>query len=318
MESTLPMIGVTGATGFVGSALCEAMAVTGLEFVPLIRRMGAHSTPARVVGDIGPHTNWQESLAGLDCVVHCAAHVHQMGSPTGASASLYHSVNTIGTLRLAEAASRSGVKRLIFISSVKVMGEFSAHGQPFKFDGDPAPVDPYGISKWEAEQGLWKIAEATGLEVVVVRPPLVYGPGVGANFRQLMGWVARGIPLPIGAIKNQRSLVSVVNLVDLVLKCVLHPSAPGQTFFVSDGQDLSTPELVSELALAMGRKPRMLNLPVGMLRLLGNVTGRAAQMERLTGNLQVDIEHTQRTLDWAPVCSVRQGMNDAVRDFRSP
>lgn len=308
-------VAVTGSNGFIGSTLCHSLRGEGYGVTPFVRA-NVHTASALGVsiGSIDAKTDWGTLLEGVDCVVHCAAHVHRMNNLDNPD--LFRIVNTDGTMRLATAAANSGVKRFVFVSTVKVMGEFTAIGRPYRSDDTPDPKDLYGISKWEAEQGLKTIAERTGLEVVVVRPPLVYGPGVGANFRQLMGWVARGIPLPVAAIKNQRSLVYVGNLADLVLTCVVHPSAVGQTFFVSDGHDLSTPQLVSELALAMGRKPRMLDIPVGMLQLLGRLTGRVAQVERLTGNLQVDIEHTQRTLDWVPVCSVRQGMKDAIRDFR--
>jgi nucleoside-diphosphate-sugar epimerase len=312
-ESSFTMIGVTGATGFLGNALCIALSERGQPFIPLVRKSVPQQPMARVVGDIGPATNWNGALIGLDCIVHCAAHVHQMGQASATSLADYRRVNTLGTLRLAKAAWSAGTKRFVFISSIKVMGEVTESGRPFNFDDTPAPTDPYGISKWEAEQGLWDIAKETGLEVVVVRPPLIYGPGVGANFRQLMTWVARGIPLPVGSIKNQRSLVSLTNLTDLILKSAEHAAAPGNTFLVSDGQDLSTPALVSELARAMGKRPFLIDIPIGVLQLLGKLTGRTGEIERLTGNLQVNIKHTQSTLAWAPICSVEQGMRLAVQ-----
>lgn len=308
------MIGVTGSTGFVGKALCERLGEE-LSLRRLVRKPVRGDPEAFVAGDIGPSTEWSDALRGLKCVVHCAAHVHQMGGSGGAELSDYRRVNTAGTLRLAEAAAKANVQRLVYLSSVKAMAEFTPTHLALQHCDAPAPLDPYGISKWEAEQGLWEIARQTGLEVVVVRPPLVYGPGVGANFRQLMHWVGRGIPLPVAAIRNQRSLVALPNLVDLISTCITHPAAPGNTFLVSDGQDLSTPELICALAEAMERRPRIFSVPVEWLELLGNLTGRSSQVQRLTQSLQVDIGHTREVLGWEPVCSVDQGLRQAVEDF---
>ena len=309
------VIAVTGATGFIGSAVCDALRSRDLSVIPLVRSAAHRLLNARVVDDIGPETNWQEALGGVTCVVHCAALVHQMKRGYTSTLQDYLRVNTEGTLRLAEEAVKVGVKRFVFISSVKVMGELSAAGHPFSVYDVPSPVDPYGVSKWEAEQRLAEVGRRTGLEVVVIRPPLVYGPGVGANFHQLMQWIRRGVPLPFGAIKNQRSFVSLSNLTDLISRCVDHPAAIGQCFFVSDGRDLSTPVLVSHLARSMGKTPRLLSVPTPVLHFLGTVFNRSDQVARLTGNLQVDIAHTQRRLAWTPACSVEAGMALVAKDL---
>lgn len=306
-------IGITGASGFVGRALCAHLASQGHTVRRLLRRAGGNAAPDdRIVGDIGPDTDWRGALDGLACMVHCAAHVHRM-QPGGADdLAAYRRVNTQGTLRLARAAAQAGVRRFVFISSVKVLGEATPPGQPFRHDSPPGPQDPYGQSKWEAEQALWPLARETGLEVVVIRPPLVYGPGVGANFHRLMRWVASGLPIPLKSVRNRRSLVSVGNLVDLIALCTRHPGAAGQTLLVSDGHDLSTPELIEGLGQAMGIRPRLWPTPVAGLMLAGRLAGRRAMVERLVQSLQVDIAHTREHLGWAPPLAVEQGLTQAV------
>lgn len=311
------MIGVTGASGFVGRALCAHLAAQGHTVRRLLRRADGNAAPDdRIVGDIGPDTDWRGSLDGLACVVHCAAHVHRMQPGQGDDLAAYRRVNTQGTLRLARAAAQAGARRFVFISSVKVLGEATPPGQPFRHDSAPHPQDPYGQSKWEAEQALWPLARETGIEVVVIRPPLVYGPGVGANFQRLMRGVASGLPLPLRSVRNQRSLVSVGNLVDLVTLCTRHPGAAGQAWLVSDGRDLSTPELIEGLGRAMGVRPRLWPVPVAGLLLAGRLAGRRAMVERLVQSLQVDIAHTRERLGWAPPLTVEQGLALAVEPSR--
>lgn len=270
-----------------------------------------------VVGDIGPDTQWSTALAGVDCVVHCAARVHLMRESASDPLKAYRQVNSEGTRRLAEAAAAAGVGRLVFISSVKVMGETTAPGRPFRGDDVPCPADPYGQSKWEAEQALQAVASQSGLEVVVVRPPLVYGPGVRANFLRLMHAVQRGWPLPLGAVDNRRSMVALDNLVDLVAVCVHHPDAAGQTFFVSDGTDLSTPGLIRAMAAAYGVPPNLWSVPVGLLRLAGTLTGQRDSVDRLVDSLQVDIETTRQRLGWQPVVTTEEGLRRLVAQERS-
>jgi nucleoside-diphosphate-sugar epimerase len=225
----------------------------------------------------------------------------------------YRKVNVEGTRNLALQAAKAGVKRFIFMSSIKVNGESTRSGHPFTVDAPPAPDDPYGISKWEAEQALQHVVEQTGLQAVIIRPPLVYGPGVGANFRRLMDLSGSGLPLPLGSIKNLRSLVYVGNLCDLISKCLVHPAAIGQTFLVSDDRDISVPDLLLLLSVALHKKVRLVPMPVGILKLAGYLTGRTAEVERLCCSLQVDISKTKELLGWTPPFTIEQGILETVK-----
>jgi nucleoside-diphosphate-sugar epimerase len=305
---------VSGANGFVGRCLCEHLQSKYHSVVPAVRvrRYGDEIE----VGNIDAKTRWMEILAKCNVVVHLAARVHVMEE--GASNPLveFRNVNVAGTLNLARQAAQAGVKRFIFISSIKVNGEETVAGRPFMADDTPGPRDPYGVSKMEAEQGLRAIARETGLEVVIVRPPLVYGPGVRANFEALMRAVARGVPLPFSAIHNRRSLVALDNLVDLIACCVDHPRAAGQTFMVSDDEDLSTPDLIRHMAKAMDRPARLLNVPVEVLRMAAKLAGKSSSIQRLVENLQVDISKTKTLLDWTPVIDVDEGLRRTVAQWQ--
>lgn len=307
------IVAVTGANGFVGRALCQHLRARGLS-VRALTRAASEVEDAWAVGDLGPGTDWGQSLQGVDCVVHCAARVHMVQDTEPDPMQSYRRVNVEGSRSLAVAAAAAGVRRLVFLSSLKVHGERTAPGHPFTSDMIPAPEDDYGQSKWEAEQALHAVAASTGLELVVVRPPLVYGPRVKANFLKLMNAVARGTPLPLGAVDNRRSLLALGNLTDLLFQCVEQPAAAGHTFLVSDGHDLSTPDLVRALARAMGRPVRLWPVPVAWLRMAGKLLGRSAQIDRLIGSLQVDIGHTRRVLGWTPRLTVEQGLRLAVQD----
>lgn len=221
-----------------------------------------------------------------------------------------------GTLNLARQAAQVGVRRFVFVSSIKVNGEATQPGQAFTADDVPSPLDPYGVSKLEAEQGLREIEAQTGMEVVIVRPPLVYGPGVKANFAAMMRWVARGIPLPLGAIHNARSMVALDNLVDLLVACLKHPAAAEQTFLVSDGEDVSTTELLRRTAQAMGKKALLLPVPASVLELGATVLGKRDVAQRLCGSLQVDIEKTRRLLGWNPPLTLEQGLKKALEGMK--
>lgn len=319
MRGGVGEIAVTGAAGFVGGALLAALAGAGRSMRPLVRvaREGqaVRGVPAVAVGDIGQDTDWSAALTGVDCLVHCAARVHVMAETVADPLAAFRAVNVAGTRRLAEQAAAAGVRRLVFVSSIKVNGERTAPGAPFLVSDPPVPEDAYAISKWEAEQALRRVAAATGLEVVVVRAPLVYGPGAGGNFARLLRLVARGVPLPLGAVDNRRSMLALDNLVDLLIHCVDHPAAAGKTFLAADGEDLSTPELIRRLAAALGRPARLLPVPPALLRLGGRLLGRAAEMERLLGSLQVDISHMRETLQWQPPVSVDEGLRRAVEPF---
>jgi nucleoside-diphosphate-sugar epimerase len=312
---------VTGATGFVGSALVSRLAADrSFSGVVAAVRGNAAAKPEGVwqvhVGDLLPTTDWGPSLLGVDALVHCAARVHVLLDDAMDPLQAYREVNVIGTLNLARQAAQAGVGRFVFVSSIKVNGESTQPGQPFSAADVPSPLDPYGVSKLEAEQGLRDIEAQTGMEVVIVRPPLVYGPGVKANFATMMRWVARGIPLPLGAIYNARSMVALDNLVDLLVTCIEHPAAAGHTFMVSDGQDVSTTELLRRTAQAMGKKAFLLSVPASVLELGITLLGKRALAQRLCGSLQVDIEKTRRVLGWNPSLTLDQGLKKAVESMK--
>lgn len=309
---------LTGATGFVGSAVMVRLAVDSYAVTAAVRDQHA-ALPAKaqraVVAGLDADTEWSSALVGCDVVIHSAARVHVMHDTSTDPLADFRKVNVEGTLNLARQAAAVGVKRFIFISSIKVNGEGTTLGKPYTaFDG-PAPQDPYGVSKLEAEQGLRQIADETGMEVVIIRPVLVYGPGVKANFRSMMNWVNKGVPLPLGAIHNRRSLVSLDNLVDLITTCVDHPAAANQTFLVSDGEDLSTSQMLRRMAAALGRPARLLPVPQRWLCAAAGLLGKAAVAQRLCGSLQVDIRHTCETLDWQPPVSVDDGFRRTAHAF---
>jgi nucleoside-diphosphate-sugar epimerase len=245
---------------------------------------------------------------GVDAVVHCAARVHVMNEADVDLLSAFRAVNVVGTLKLAKQAASVGVKRFVFISTIKVNGEATVSGELFQADDLPAPEDAYGLSKLEAEQGLKLLAAETGMEVVIIRPPLVYGRGVRGNFGSMIKLVEKEIPLPFGAIHNKRSLVGIDNLVDLIVRCIDHPAAANQVFLAGDGQDLSTPELVRSLAMAMGKRTRLISLPTGVLKFGATLLGKRALADRLLGSLQVDITKTRELLEWQPRHSVEEGL----------
>lgn len=259
-------------------------------------------------------TDWRAALIGCDAVVHLAARVHVMHDTAANPSALYRATNTDATLNLARQAAQAGVKRFVFVSSIKVNGE--GRDAAYRETDAPVPEDAYAISKWEAEQGLWQIAQETGLEVVVLRPPLVYGPGVKANFRRLLDTVARGWPLPLAAIGNRRSLLYLGNFVDVIRLCVEHPAAAGQTFLVDDGRPVSTPELVRAVAHAMGRPVRLLAIPVGMLEFAGALLGKRAAVARLTGSLWLDSSLIRTCLGWTPPYSMEAGLAATVADLK--
>lgn len=253
-------------------------------------------------------TDWDRALAGVGVVIHAAARAHVMQDADMDSLAEFRRVNVESTLNLARQANVAGVRRFIFISSVKVNGEATDLGQSYFSDDIPAPLDFYGISKMEAEQGLRRISEETGMEVVIIRPPLVYGPGVKANFLTMMKWLWSGIPLPLGAIHNKRSLVALDNLIDLIVTCIDHPAARNQTFLVSDGEDLSTPQLLRRMAEALHRPARLIPVPASLLQFVAGLIGNSDVARRLCGSLQVDISKTRQLLEWNPPVSVDEGI----------
>lgn len=305
---------VTGANGFVGRMLCGYLKTHGYVVVPAERRASDLASET-VVGDIDGKTDWMAILDGCDAVVHLAARVHVMDDTAQDPLALYQATNTDATLNLARQAAQTGVKRFVYISSIKVNGE--GRDTPYRETDAAAPEDAYAISKWEAEQGLQRIAADTGLEVVILRPPLVYGPGVKANFQQLLRMVERGWPLPLGAIRNRRSLLYLGNFVDAIRLCIEHPAAAGQTFLLDDGQAVSTPELIRALSHAMGLPARLLAVPVKVLELAGTLLGKRAAVARLTGSLYVDSSAIRARLGWTPPNTLQQGLAATVADWQT-
>jgi nucleoside-diphosphate-sugar epimerase len=306
---------VTGATGFVGRTLCEELARSGYRVRAALRSpraMPACVDDLAVVGEFGAATEWDAALDGVDAVVHLAARVHVMND-VPSSRELYMETNVRATEQLAAASLRAGVRNFVFLSSVKVNGE-ETPAAPFRADDEPHPMDDYAQSKWLAERALEAMASAS-MSFSVVRPPLVYGPGVRANFLRLMQWVDRGIPLPLGAVRNRRSLVSVWNLCNLVRVLLTRGNEPFRTWMVSDGEDLSTPELIRRIARAMDRRARLLSVPVPVLRTLGRSLGKHAEVHRLCSSLEVDITSTRRELDWTPPVTVDEALQRTVRWF---
>lgn len=309
---------VTGASGFVGHHLCSRLLADGWKVRVFLRDRAVAAFPSAVDivrgGSLGAVVSRPEALAGVHTVVHLAARVHVMNDPAADPLALFRKANVDLTRQVANASALAGVKRLVYVSTVKVNGEEA--GEPYREDSPPSPTDPYGVSKWEAEQCLRQIERETGLEVVIIRPPLVYGPGVKANFLAMMNAVRRGIPLPFALIANKRSLIYVGNLVDALATCTTHPAAAGKTYLVSDGRDVSTPELVRLTAKALGVPERLVPLPVALLRLAACLAGRTAFVNRLLGSLTVDISAIRSDLGWNPPFTVDEGLRETAAWFK--
>ena len=314
------MIFVTGATGFVGGALVQRLVADGQRVSVGLRAPSDSPWPSgvqtRVLGRLGEDVLDGQDLSGVSAVVHCAGRAHIMQDPEADPMSAYRRVNVAGTLNLAQRAAACRVRRFVFISTVKVNGECTAPGRPFVETDTPAPQDAYARSKYQAEEELKQLAQQHGMEWVIIRSPLVYGPGVKANFAALAKVAAKGWPLPLGRIRNQRSLVGLDNLVDFIACCTTHPKAANQTFLISDGHDLSTSELVRQLALAAGAKIRLLPIPVSLLKFAATLVGKKDAVERLSENLQVNISKAQTLLKWVPPVSVAQGLASVIKGLQ--
>lgn len=306
---------VTGANGFIGLRVVEMLERQGVIVRSAVRNLDLTSYPKKnyyAVGDIGPNTDWSVALKGTSVVIHTAARVHVMRETVQNPLDAFREINVWGTLNLARQASEAGVRRLVYISSIKVNGEATFSGRPFKASDTPVPVDPYSISKFEAEQGLLTIAAQTDMEVTIVRPPLVYGPGVKGNFASIMRILKKGIPLPLGAVdQNKRSMVAIDNLTSLLITCAFHPKAANQIFLVKDGEDLSTAGFFRRLGTAMGVPVRLVPVPEVLLRMAIKMVGRSDIAQRLCGNLQIDDGPTRDLLSWTPVVTVDEGLRAA-------
>lgn len=307
---------VTGASGFIGSALCASFSEAGdAEIVAAVRTADPDNPPdgAITARDLGPDTPWSDVLKSVDVIVHTAARVHVTNGSDRVGE--YQRVNVDGTVNLARQAADCGVRRFIFLSSVKVNGDNTRSGHAFRADDQPAPSDAYGKSKYDAEIELFRIAKAHDMEVVSIRPPLVYGPGVKANFLMLLQWVHKGYPLPFARVRNLRNLIAIRNLVDLIRVCCVHPKAANETFMAADGEDLSTAELLTRLGVALNKPVRLLPVPPKMLLACATLAGKREQAKKLLGNLQVDTRKTRELLDWTPVVSMEQELELTSRHY---
>jgi len=310
---------LTGATGFLGRALIRGMLATEGNAVVAAVRTHGHEMPSTVkqpvVGDLSANNDWSAALADIDVVVHAAARVHVMDETAGDPLAEFRKVNVAGTLNLAKQAARAGVRRLVFISSIKVNGE-ATFGDPFRPDDDLHATEPYALSKWEAEQGLFQVARDMGTEVVVVRPPLIYGTGVTVNFKKLVEWGGKSVPLPFGSVNNKRSFVALDNMVDFTILCTHHPKAANEVFLISDGEDISTTTLLKKVAAAWGQPSRLVPVPVSLMSSVARVLGRKALADRLFGSLQVDSAKARSLLGWKPVITMDEQLRKTIEAYK--
>lgn len=311
---------VTGANGFVGSAACRALVRAGERVRGAVRTAAVTSSEANLeyhpISEIDERTDWAPALSGVSCIVHLAARAHAMDAHDPDALALYRRVNVEGTRRLAESAAQHGVKRIVYVSSIKVNGE-STGAHPFSEASATRPEDAYGISKWEAEQTLQRVARESGLETVILRPPLVYGPGVKGNLLRLMRWIDRGVPLPLASVYNRRSLIYVGNLVEVIGLCIHAREARGSTYLVSDGEDVSTPDLIARLGAALGKPARLFHFPPQLLALAAGILGKREDISRLVGSLQVDSAKLRNALGWRPRTSLATGLQETARWYRA-
>lgn len=309
---------ITGANGFVGSYLCEVLTHAGYIVRGGVRDAAAQTPhcPSVVIGTIDAATDWTAALQDIDCVVHLAARVHVMHETAVDALAAFRRINTAGSANLAKQAATHGVKRFIYLSSIKVNGERTL-ARPFAADDPVHPEDAYAQSKWEAEQALRAIGAATGMEMVIIRPPLVYGPGVKGNVLRLLRLVDKGWPLPLGSVRNARSLIGIGNLCDLIRVCIAHANAAGEVFLTADGDDVSTPQLLRHLARALHKPLRLLPVPVALLHGAGKLCGASAAITRLTGDLRVDIGKNREWLGWMPPHSVEEGLREMADSYKN-
>lgn len=304
---------VTGASGFVGRTLCAELIKRGHSVRAALRTPESFDIAGCEtikISGIDSHTDWNHALHGVTTVIHLAARVHVMHDDASDPLEEFRRVNVVGTEHLARSAAANGVKRFVYVSSIKVNGEETCGEKKFTEEDAPCPQDPYGVSKWEAEQALHRVSQETGLEVVIVRPPLVYGSGVKGNFAQMLKVLSKGIPLPLAAVRNLRSLIYVGNLADALILCATHPAAAGQIYLVSDGEDVSTPDLLRQLGASMHHPARLFSCPPSLLKLAGRLIGKSDQIERLLGSLRVDSGKIRRELGWNSPYTLRDGLKN--------
>ncbi|MGZ8145081.1 MAG: UDP-glucose 4-epimerase family protein [Methylosarcina sp.] len=308
---------ITGANGFIGRELCAQLTGQGWRVRAAVRASCpiASAFDTVMIDTVDEKTDWERALDKIEVVIHLAGRAHVVKDAATDPMADFRRINVEGTLNLARQAANTGIRRFVFISSIKVNGENTPLGQPYTAVDRPAPADPYGISKYEAEESLRRLSSESGMEVVIIRPPLVYGPGVQGNFLTMMRWLDRGIPLPLGLVSNKRTLVALNNLVDLIITCIKHPAAANQTFLAGDNEDLSTTELLNRLAGALGKKAWLLPVPVGLLSFFLGLLGNSAATQKLCGSLQVDIDKTQEMLGWTPPMSVDEALRKTAQDY---
>jgi nucleoside-diphosphate-sugar epimerase len=310
---------ITGATGFVGRALFENLKLKKKYLIHLTTRTNQEELfeggKAFNIGEIDSSTNWNDALDGVDCIVHCAARAHTTEKKQTDLLNAYRRINVDGTRNLAKQAVAIGIKRFIFLSSIKVNGEETIATKSFKYNDISQPEDAYGITKWQAEQALLEISKQTGLEVVIIRPPLVYGEGAKGNFLHLLNLVYKQIPLPFANINNLRSFIGLDNLLDLIICCIQHPKAAGETFLVSDGEDVSTSDLIIKLSKFMDKSPRLFQVPQLIIQLIGRLVGKSSEIERLLGSLRIDNSYTREILGWSPALSLDESLAKTVRGY---
>ncbi|MDB2655799.1 NAD-dependent epimerase/dehydratase family protein [Candidatus Pelagibacter bacterium] len=303
---------VTGASGFVGQQLCETLKNFNYNVYKAVRKIEINK-PQDLrkieIGKIDNNTDWSKALKNIDCVIHCAGRAHRSNEQ---SIKIYHETNVEGTKNLAEQCVKFGVKRFIFLSTIKVNGEKTEKNLSFKHDDLPFPTDEYGVSKWQAEKILKEISKKCGLEIVIIRSPLVYGPGVKGNFLRLMNLTFKKIPLPISKIDNLRSFVGIENLIDLIICCIKNQTASGKIFLVSDCKDVSTPELIAFLGNTMKKSQYFIPMPIILIKFLAKILNKSSEVERLTGNLQVDCTYTCEVLNWKPPVDIKDGLRKTV------
>ena len=314
---------VTGLTGFLGGNICSALFESGYKVKGVVRSPPPHHSLAVTIGcpyiirNLEPDTDWSDLLFGVDTVIHCAARVHSMQERSDGALDDFRITNVEGTKNLAEQAASFGARRFIFLSTAKVNGEVTSQGSRFTAHDDELPTTPYSISKWEAEQVLRRISNRTQMELVILRPPMVYGPGVKGNFFSMLKWLHRGYPLPLGAIQSKRSLVALDNLVSLIVACIHHPAAVNQTFLVSDDDDISVAGLAIKMGKALGRPARLVAMPPAMMNFCMRALGKDDMSRRLLQSLQLDISHTKKTLAWAPPCTIDEELRKTVHWFQT-